>query len=856
MASEVELERMVIRLIGDSTSYQNMLHDVKSSTNRTAAAIAQNAATLEKFGNQINSLTNNVLGYAKAAAALIGIGSLISTAMSSVSRAAEAETSEISFEVMLGSAEKAKKMLTEIKEFAAKTPFEMPGLRSAAQLLLNFGAAPEKIMPALRMLGDVAAGDSNKLSGLALAYSQSQAVGRLTGENAMQMTGHGFNPIKEISRTSGKSMAVLQKELEQGRISLKMLEGAFASASAKGGNFYQMMEKQSGTLSGLFSTLKDDMGNTLTDLGVILIKELKLKELVAFSSETIGKYRDTFLSGTQAVFDAVKKFGAKIWSYLQPVVDAWNSLSTGTKEAIVAGLAAVTSFGPLLTLFATIKTTIITIGAVIGVAFSPIVVLSAAVGIAVYAFIKKMGGIGPAWEYATQKAKEFWEFVSPLFWQGINTAKAYFDILWSIGTWTWESIQEIASNAFTVMTALGGDWLTTTRDFLRDALIFSEYVFRNIKSVGQLAWLNIQLAVNKFTVFVLSSILDVDKHVTNLCNGLVENFWWAFDTALEGFDALIVGFPRGIKITWEACQDLTVAFLTNLGSGFVAFFNHIGTGFTLLGKSLMAVWDNVKDYLSGKDPKEAAVQSWTDIKNSIVATMTELPNIPLKLTDKLGVTPVIAEQLNKLEALKEQLEAAGKSLSEEEEALRRSLVQGYEDFKKKRLEELGKLPEVEVTSEATKLAEVGKSLGEGLGKGLSTPVANAATAVKSSLASIRNAVTVGSVESFQRISEYMDTFERPKKTGWLSHKLVRTDLGAIRAQMPKVAMPNLKQQLEKKEDAGKPLVAVIQNTKQAEEDKTSASIEKGVWKMASLLERQVVLSPQASSVPVVTLGEY
>jgi len=83
----------------------------------------------------------------------------------------DAEQAETAFEVMLGSTEKAKKMIKELKEYGAQTPLEFTGLRENAKLLLNFGVEAENVLPYLKMLGDISGGNAEKLNSLTLAFA-------------------------------------------------------------------------------------------------------------------------------------------------------------------------------------------------------------------------------------------------------------------------------------------------------------------------------------------------------------------------------------------------------------------------------------------------------------------------------------------------------------------------------------------------------------------------------------------------------------------------------------------------------------------------------------------------------------
>ena len=188
------------------------------------------------------------------------------------------------FTVMTGSAEKAKNVIGEIAAFAEKTPFDKLGLSNAAKTLMAFGLQSEKVVPTLKMLGDIAGADQNKLNGLALVFGQIQSTGRLMGQDLLQLINQGFNPLTEISKQTGMSVADLKKAMEKGAISADMVTLAFKSATSAGGLFYGNLEAQSQTLQGRISTLKDNFVTALQNMAEAFLPLLKsgVDVLIAF----------------------------------------------------------------------------------------------------------------------------------------------------------------------------------------------------------------------------------------------------------------------------------------------------------------------------------------------------------------------------------------------------------------------------------------------------------------------------------------------------------------------------------------------------------------------------------------------
>ena len=162
----------------------------------------------------------------------------------------EMEQTNIKFEVLLGSTQRATAMLKDLNTYANDTPYTNEGIIKGAETMLGFGIAHEKVMPSIKMLGDVAMGNQEKLGGLSLVYSQIMATGRLMGQDLNQLINQGFNPLGIISENTGISMGVLKQKMEDGAISSEMIAEAFKIATSEGGRYYQMTDRMTESAGG------------------------------------------------------------------------------------------------------------------------------------------------------------------------------------------------------------------------------------------------------------------------------------------------------------------------------------------------------------------------------------------------------------------------------------------------------------------------------------------------------------------------------------------------------------------------------------------------------------------------------
>lgn len=251
----LDLKDMISRPVQAATRAAHQLdaemERVRASAHRTGESIRR-AFSLGNLKDSLMDIPGMRLFTNPYVVMGAGIGAITKLGM-------EAENSAISFEVLLGSSEKATDMLGKITEIAAKTPFEKMDLQNAAQQMLNFGVAENQVLDYMKQLGDIAAGDKQRFQSLALVFGQVSSAGKLSGQDLLQFINAGFNPLKELADMTGESYASLQEKMSKGLITTDMVAKAMKRATSEGGKFYQMMDKMSATTGGRISTVMDNI---------------------------------------------------------------------------------------------------------------------------------------------------------------------------------------------------------------------------------------------------------------------------------------------------------------------------------------------------------------------------------------------------------------------------------------------------------------------------------------------------------------------------------------------------------------------------------------------------------------------
>jgi len=264
-----------------------------------------------------------------------------------VKTAASFEQADIAFETLLGSGEAAKKMFDDLKEFAAKTPFEIPGLLDATKRLLAYGFAAQEVIPMLTSVGDAAAGlglGTDGLNRIIVALGQMRAKGAVQAEEMRQLAEAGIPAWDALAKKLGVTIPEAMKLVEE-----RAVDSGTAIAAVTGmmdERFGGMMLRQATTLSGLWSNLKDVFSIKLGEGFQANAEPLKdvLEELIDVSGPLVDSLMPAFVAVLEELLPIIRK-GADL---LKAFADADDE----TQETVLKLIAALALLGPALKLTA------------------------------------------------------------------------------------------------------------------------------------------------------------------------------------------------------------------------------------------------------------------------------------------------------------------------------------------------------------------------------------------------------------------------------------------------------------------------------------------------------------------------
>jgi tape measure domain-containing protein len=339
----MNVQEFAIRLKDQTTATMGKVVSMtESGMGRFVRSVKMGEAEMEKFtakaegvkdkvGDTFRDLARGLAPFLTA----FGVGALVEGLGE---LAIHAEQTKVQFEVLLGSGEKATTMIANLHAWADKTPFQFNDLAEASKTLLNFGVSAQNNLPVLKTLGDVSGGNAERLQMLAGAYGKVTAFQRLTGREMMEFIHAGWNPLRDISEATGISMEKLQKRMSKGEIGVNMVSAALEHATGVGGRFHDMLLKQSETLGGKWSTLKDH----IHEVGLQAANALAplLKNLVEFGEWLINN-RD-YIIGVAAAIGAYilvaqgATIATNIWRFAQLVLN--TAMEMNPIGLIIAGI--------------------------------------------------------------------------------------------------------------------------------------------------------------------------------------------------------------------------------------------------------------------------------------------------------------------------------------------------------------------------------------------------------------------------------------------------------------------------------------------------------------------------------------
>lgn len=228
--------------------------------NVSATAISES----DKMDDSIQSFAQNGARYIVSYLVGQGMGTLL---QSIIQTRGQFQQLEIAFSTMLRSNSQAKKLMDELIVTAAKTPFDLQGIASTTKQMLAYGSTVDNVVDELLMLGNVASGVGAPLGEIAYLYGTLRTQGRAFTVDIRQFAGRGIPIYEELAKVLGVTKDEVSGLVTEGKVGFAEVEKAFQNMTSSSGIYYNLMQEQSKSLTGMISNLGDAWDNVLNDFG-------------------------------------------------------------------------------------------------------------------------------------------------------------------------------------------------------------------------------------------------------------------------------------------------------------------------------------------------------------------------------------------------------------------------------------------------------------------------------------------------------------------------------------------------------------------------------------------------------------
>ena len=248
---------------------------LSSSTDKLKGRLDKSNRSLRDTGRSAKQASSGVKTLTGALGPLLKALAVAATARFIFVKTAELETQRKSLEVLTGSLEKTNEIISELQQFSAVTPFTSSELIDQTKRLKAFGFETEELVDTTRRLSEVAGATGADLQGIATAFGQIRAKGKLQQEENLQLLERGVDITTELKRITGLQGDAFEKAQRQGKIGADLVNQALINLTNEGGKFFGGATKQADTLNGQVSTLVDNVEKLAVVIGKTLTPALK-----------------------------------------------------------------------------------------------------------------------------------------------------------------------------------------------------------------------------------------------------------------------------------------------------------------------------------------------------------------------------------------------------------------------------------------------------------------------------------------------------------------------------------------------------------------------------------------------------
>mgnify|MGYP003123866475 CR=1 FL=1 len=276
------MAQSTVRLIVDAQNAINPLKRVNDvtknlsrNTDKLKDRLNKSNRSIRESGRAAKSASGGFATLNKSLMPLIKALAAIAATRFIFINAADIETQRKSLEVLTGSLSKTNEIIKELQDFGAVTPFKSSQLIEQTKRLKAFGFETNELVDTTKRLADVAGATGADLQGIATAFGQIRAKGKLQQEENLQLLERGVDITTELEKITGKQGEAFASAMRKGEIGADAVNQALINLTSEGGAFFEGASAQATTLNGKLSTLVDSVESLARTIGDQLSPAIK-----------------------------------------------------------------------------------------------------------------------------------------------------------------------------------------------------------------------------------------------------------------------------------------------------------------------------------------------------------------------------------------------------------------------------------------------------------------------------------------------------------------------------------------------------------------------------------------------------
>lgn len=319
--------------------------ELKRKVKETENLFSAMGDTAHEEGEKIDSVFRNI---GKSIAAMGAAWSAQEFAKKVATTRGEFQQLEMAFTTMLGSSEEANKLMKQMVDLAATTPFDVEGVANGAKQLLAYGVQADEITDTLTRLGDIAAGLSIPLNDIVYLYGTTITQGRMYTMDLRQFMGRGIPLATELAKQFGVTKDKVADLVSEGKVGAEEFKNAIKSMTDEGSQFGGLMDAQSKTITGQISNIEDAIQQMFNELGKrsegLISDTLSTVSTIVDNWEKIGKailvvatLYGTYKATVLAVAAAHKLMA--IWGEVSAFLSLAKSVTTAKDAMVLLNIA-------------------------------------------------------------------------------------------------------------------------------------------------------------------------------------------------------------------------------------------------------------------------------------------------------------------------------------------------------------------------------------------------------------------------------------------------------------------------------------------------------------------------------------